>query len=194
MIIPLQITFKDIPPSEKVEEKIRNAAEKLGRFYGDIISCRAVVSAPQLRHRKGQHYHLRLDVSVPGKDLVVNREPGDANTHTDILVAIRDAFNVMERMLRDYARLRRGEVKRDITSPHARVGRLYPDKDYGFIETFDGREIYFHKNSVLNNAFAKLKVGVEVRYAEEEGDKGPQATTVEIVGTEAKHDDRTHLS
>jgi cold shock CspA family protein len=193
MITPLQITFKDLPPDVKVDDKIREAAQKLDRFSNEIMSCRAVVSAIQMRQHKGQHYHIRLDVSVPGKELVVNREPGDATTHSDIFVAVRDTFNAMERMLRDYAQQRRGEVKRDLAAPHARVTTLYPDEGYGFIETFDGREVYFHRNSVLNNAFSKLKAGTEVRFAEEQGEKGTQATTVDIVGAEAKRGDSAHV-
>ncbi len=192
MKIPLQITFQDIPPSEAVEAKVREAASKLDQFYSEIMSCRAVLSSPQKRQRTGKHYHVRLDVSVPGKELVVNREPGDRDTHVDIFVAIRDAFNVMERMLRDYSRQKQGMIKQDLAAPHARVIRLFPEEGYGFIEATNGSEIYFHQNSVLNNAFGKLKKGMEVRYTEEEGEKGPQASTVEIVGKEAKHDDRTH--
>jgi cold shock CspA family protein/ribosome-associated translation inhibitor RaiA len=192
MIMPLQITFKDLPVDPKVEDKIREAAERLDRFSSEIMSCRAVVSAIQMRQRKGQHYHVRLDVSVPGKELVVNREPGDDTTHTDVLVALRDSFSSMERMLRDYSQQRRGEVKRSATAPHATISRLFPEEGYGFIETLDGREVYFHRNSVLNNAFKRLKVGTEVRFAEEQGEKGAQATTVDIVGAEAKHDDGTH--
>ncbi len=179
-MMQLQITFKDLPASETVEEKIRGAAAKLERFHGEIISCRAVVSASQLRHRKGSHYHLRLDVSVPGRKLVVNHKPGDETTHTDILVAIRDAFSAMERMLRDHSQQRRGEVKRGVAPPHGHVSRLYPEEGYGFIETDDGREIYFHEHSVLNNAFKKLREGTGVRYAEEQGEKGAQASTVEV--------------
>jgi cold shock CspA family protein len=192
MIMPLQITFKDLPTDVKVEGRIREAAQKLDRFSNEIMGCRAVVSAIQMRQHKGQHYHIRLDVTVPGKELVVNREPGDATTHTDILVAVRDTFGAMERMLRDYSQQRRGEVKRDVAAPHARIARLYPEEGYGFIETFDGREVYFHRNSVLNNAFPKLKAGMEVRFAEEQGEKGAQATTVDIAGSEAKHDGRSH--
>jgi cold shock CspA family protein len=55
-------------------------------------------------------------------------------------------------------------------------------EDYGFLETPDGREVYFHKNSVLHNGFEQLKVGTEVYYAEEQGEKGPQASTVRVVG------------
>jgi ribosomal subunit interface protein len=192
MKIPLQITFQDVPPSDAVEAKIREATAKLETFYPDIMSCRAVVSAPQKRQRKGKHYHVRVDVSVPGKELVVNREPGDRDAHFDIYVAIRDAFTAMERRLRDHSRQKQGMIKQDVTAPHGRVSKLFFEDGYGFIETTGGTEIYFHRNSVLNNGFSKLKAGMEVRYSEEEGEKGPQASTVEIVGREASHDDRTH--
>ena len=192
MKIPLQITFQDIPPSEAVEAKIREAAAKLDQFHTDIMSCRAVVSSPQQRQRTGKHYHVRLDVSVPGKELVVNREPGDRDAHIDIYVSIRDAFNVMERMLRDHSRQKQGMIKQDVAAPHGRVSKLFPGEGYGFIETVGGTEIYFHRNSVLNNTFGKLKTGMEVRYSEEEGEKGPQASTVDIVGKETKHNDKSH--
>lgn len=192
MKIPLQITFHDVPHSDAVEQKIREAAMDLEQFYEDIMSCRVVVEAPHRRHRKGKLYHLRIDVGVPGKELVVNREPGDKNAHEDIYVMIRDAFNAMGRQLKEFTRKRQGEVKRDIVAPHATIVSMFSEKGYGFIRTVDGRDIYFHKNSVLDGAFARLTVGAEVRFTEERGEKGPQASTVEIVGKEARHDLRTH--
>lgn len=192
MLIPLQITFHGTKASANVEEKIRKAAEKLERFYDGIISIRVAVSTIQHGQLSGDQYRVRLDVSIPGKELVVNREPGDSTTHRDQLVAVRDAFKAMERMLHGYSEERRGDVKYGIATPHGRVAKLFIDKGYGFIETPDGHQVYFHANSVLNDAFKRLKVGMEVRYVEEEGEKGPQASTVEIVGSEAKHDERTH--
>ncbi|OPY83582.1 MAG: Cold shock protein 2 [Syntrophorhabdus sp. PtaU1.Bin153] len=193
MLIPLQITFHGTRASASVEEKIRKATQKLERFHDGIISVRTAVSVVQRGQLSGDQYRVRLDVSIPGKELVVNREPGDSTTHRDPLVAVRDAFTAMERMLRGYAEERRRDVKHDIATPHGRVVKLFRDGGYGFIETPDGHETYFHENSVLNDAFKRLKVGMEVRYVEEEGEKGPQASTVEIVGTEARHDERTHL-
>ena len=66
--------------------------------------------------------------------------------------------------------------------PHGRVSRLYPHEDYGFIATRDGHEVYFHRNSVVNDAFDRLEVGAEVSYVEQDGRKGPQASTVKLVG------------
>lgn len=192
MKIPLQITFHEVAQSDQVEAYITRAAEDLERAYGEIISCRVVVDVPHRRHRTGNLYQVRIDVSVPGGELVVNREPGDRNAHGDLYVAINDAFAAMARNLMDYVQERRGEVKRSVAAPHGVVTKLFPDEDYGFIETSDGRDIYFHRNSVLKGGFPLLKVGTEVRYREEQGLEGPQASTVEIVGEEATHDYRTH--
>jgi cold shock CspA family protein/ribosome-associated translation inhibitor RaiA len=194
MNIPLQITFHDVPHSEAVEQKIREAVTDLEQLYAEMMSCRVVVEAPHRRQRKGKLYHLRIDVTVPGSELVVNREPGDRDAHEDIYVMVRDAFDAMKRRLKEWARKRQGEVKKDHVAPHARVIRVFPEEGYGFIETADGREIYFHRNSVLNDAFGRIEKDIEVRYSEGSGEKGPQASTVEIVGREAKHDDRTHPS
>ena len=193
MILPLQITFHDVDKSDALEAKIREAAGKLDQFHESIMSCRVVVEAPHRRHRSGTIYHLRIDVSVPGKELVVDREPGgDRDTHEDPYVMVRDAFNAMARKLKDYDRRRHGEVKVGTAAPHGRVTKLFPNEGYGFIETFDGQEIYFNARSVLNDAFRKLKVGMEVRFKEEMGEKGPQASTVDPVGREAGHKEGTH--
>jgi cold shock CspA family protein len=192
MKIPLQITFHDVPHSDAVEEKIREAAGGLEQFYDDIMSCRVVVEAPHRKHRKGKLYHLRIDLSVPGDEIVVNREPGDRNAHGDIYVMVRDAFVAAERQLIEYTRKKQGDVKRDTAAPHAYVDKIFPEDGYGFIRTIDDREVYFHRNSVLNDAFERLKSGMEVRFTEEEGEKGPQASTIDVVGREGKHDERTH--
>lgn len=192
MKIPLQITFHGVAASDTVEQKIREAAANLEQFHDDIMSCRVVVEAPHRRHRKGTLYHLRIDVSVTGQELVVNRDPGDRDAHEDVYVMIRDAFAAMERQLRELSRKKQGEVKRDLVAPHGVVVSLFPETGYGFIETGDGREIYFHKNSVLDSGFSRLTKGTEVRFSEEEGEKGPQASSVEIVGKEAKHTTVAH--
>ena len=74
------------------------------------------------------------------------------------------------------------QVKHHEPAPAGRVARLDPSGEFGFIETTDGREIYFHRNSVLNDAFHRLKLGTAVAYSEEEGEKGPQASTVRPLG------------
>ncbi len=76
----------------------------------------------------------------------------------------------------------RGQVKAHDVADHGRVARFLAGEDYGFIETTDGREVYFHRNAVLNGAFDNLAVGDEVRFVESAGEKGPQASTVRVIG------------
>jgi len=178
MQTPLQITFRGFPHSDAVEANIRRKAEKLDNFDGHIMSCRVVVEAKHHHHHKGNLYHVRIDLTTPRNELVVSREHHDEHAHEDVYVAIRDAFNAALRQLEDYARTRRGDVKTPSGLAHGTVTALVPERDFGFIQTPDGREIYFHRNSVLGAGFDELKLGREVRFAEEEGDKGPQASTV----------------
>ena len=111
MQIPLQISFRNMDPSPAVEERIRKKAAKLERFHDRIIGCSVVVEAPHRHHHKGKLYSVRVDISVPGKDVVVDRaKPGD-HAHEDVYVAIRDAFNAATRRLEDQARKMRGSVK-----------------------------------------------------------------------------------
>ncbi|MFQ5959092.1 MAG: HPF/RaiA family ribosome-associated protein [Alphaproteobacteria bacterium] len=187
MRIPLQITFRDIPPSEAVEARIRKKTQKLEQIYDRITSCRVVVETPHRRHNHGKLYHVRVDLTVPGSELVINREPPEHHAHEDIYVAIRDAFTAAQRRLQHHIARRQGNVKAREGPPHGIVIGLFPEQGYGFLESLDGREIFFHRNSVLNDGFDRLEVGAEVRFAEEDGDKGPQASTVALIGRDGKH-------
>lgn len=178
MQLPLQITFRDMPPSPAVEAKIREKAARLDRFAQHVMACRVIVEAPHRRHHQGKLYHVRVDLTLPGNELVVSREPAEHQAHEDVYVAIRDAFNAAARQLEDYVRRQRGEIKRHEPPLHGYVARLSPEESYGFIETPDGREVYFHRNSVLGQGFDRLSVGDKVQFVEELGEKGPQASTV----------------
>jgi ribosomal subunit interface protein len=183
MKIPLQITFRDMEASDAVEANIREKAAKLDQFYDQIMSCRVMVEAPHGHHHQGRLYQVRIDMTVPEGELLVTHEHHHKDhAHEDVYVAIRDAFDAMKRQLEDYARKRRGKVKTHETPAHGRVSSLSPEEDYGRIKTPDERLVYFHRNSVLDDAFDKLKIGCEVRFVEEMGERGPQASTVTLVG------------
>lgn len=182
MIIPLRITFHNIPPSEAVETKIRSLVDKLEHFYNRITSCRVIVDAPHRHQRNGKLYQIRIDITVPTGEIVVNRDPPEHQSHEDIYVAIRDAFDAAKRKLQDYTSLLRQEIKNHEEQPYGRIASLFSDEGYGFIEVPDGSEVYFHRNSLFNGDFEQLQVGDEVRFAEEEGDKGLQASTVRLIG------------
>jgi cold shock CspA family protein len=195
-----------MPASEAIEAAIREKAAKLDSFYDRIMSCRVLLEAPHRRHHKGKVYHVRIDLTLPGGEIVVkhmpkrltpkkpppgstvdvalleSNEPGKYTAHQDVYVAIRDAFDSARRKLQDYARRQRGLVKQHNVPSHGRVTKLFEDEGFGFLESQDGREIYFHQNSVLDPGFKFLKIGSAVYFSEEEGEKGHQASSVKIAG------------
>lgn len=169
---PLKITSRDFTLSAAFETEIREKAAALDTYYPRISGCEVTVEAPAIiHHRKGGPFLVRVRLTLPGRELVVDHQEQE-----ELSQAIREAFDAARRQLEDYARELRGAVKVHEPELRARVGRLLPD--YGFLETPDGREIYFHPNSVLERGFDQLEIGTEVRFAEEEGDRGPQASSV----------------
>jgi ribosome-associated translation inhibitor RaiA len=111
MPTPLQITFRNMPPSAAVRTNIEQHAERLARLHGRLMSCRVVIQAPHRHHHKGKLYHVSIDAKVPGTEIVVTRDPGGHHAHQDVYVAVRDAFNALARRLEDVARIRRGDTK-----------------------------------------------------------------------------------
>jgi cold shock CspA family protein len=120
---------------------------------------------------------------MPGHhDVIVNHERDVHHAYEDVRVAIRDAFKSARRQLQDIVRTMSGATKAHEAPVHGQVSELDPEKQYGFLETPDGREIYFHANSLIEGAFEDLAIGTELRFVEEQGDNGPQATTVRLAG------------
>ena len=184
MRIPVQVTFRDMPVSDAIEAACRQEAEKLERYFDRITSCRIVVSEPHQRHRKGNLYSITVDLTVPGDEIVVNREPPEHHAREDIQVALREAFDQTRRQLQDYVRKLDPRRMKTRQGPEtARVIKLFPNDGCGFIRTLDGRELYFHENSVLHRAFKRLDIGSEVGFTEEMGIRGPQAKTVHVLST-----------
>jgi ribosomal subunit interface protein len=182
MQLPLQISFRHMEASPALEARIRNRVEELERMFDRIVSCRVVVECRHPRQQQGNLFRVRVDLKVPGREIVVGRDPAAHHAHEDAHVAVRDAFDAARRLLEDHVRKARAEVKLHAVPDHGRVERLLPD--YGFILGADGSEIYFHRNSVTNGAFDKLAVGEEVRYVAQhsESAKGAQASSVTPLG------------
>lgn len=177
MQLPLKITVRSVALSEAAKEEIREKSELLNKYYDRIIRCEVIVDAPHRHRSKGLLYEVRINITAPDTELIIKRE-----TNEDLYVAIRDAFDAARRHLEDLAHRQRREIKRHEPPPQGRVVQLFPEEGYGFLEAPDGREIYFHRNSVLNGGFKQLTIGSEVRFSEEEGEKGPQASTVTSIG------------
>jgi ribosomal subunit interface protein len=178
MPISVKITSRDFKIPQWLEDEIRDKADKLERYYKDIIDCEIAVEAPVGHHRKGGPYNVRIDMQVKGVELVVSNKPNE-----DLKAAVRDAFDAARRQLEDHSRQLQRETKLHDSEPIARVSKLFPEQGYGFIATPEGREIYFHRNSVLDPGFDQLELGTEVRFDEEMGADGPQATSVKSVDT-----------
>ena len=183
MQVPLQITFRHMDSSPALEARIRQRAQELEHFFDRITSCHVTVEAGH-RHHRGNIFEVRIDLIVPGAEIVVGRDSGMNHAHEDAHVAVRDAFDALRRRLEDHVRHDRGDVKLHAVPDHGRVARLLPDRDGGYISTASGNEIYFHRNSVTNGSFDALEIGAEVRFVarESESAAGPQASTVTPIG------------
>ncbi|MGZ3499128.1 MAG: cold shock domain-containing protein [Vulcanimicrobiaceae bacterium] len=197
MPFPVQVSYRGIQPSDALEGLVRNEAAKLEQFFGGILACRVVIEHTYRRHREGAPFHARIELSVPGEDISVSQMAdvranilGSEDLHVrkraevdapykDPAFAIRSAFKKARRQLQDYVRRQAGAVKQHLSQPTASIAKL--EKGYGFLVTEDGREIYFHRDSVLDEDFDHLSVGQQVRFVEEEGEKGPQASTVHAI-------------
>jgi cold shock CspA family protein/ribosome-associated translation inhibitor RaiA len=182
MPLSLQVTFHNLEHSEGVETLIRQKAARLEEFYGGLLGCRVAVEVPHRHHRRGNSYRITISLTVPGGEVVVHHEPPRHAPVLNLAAAVRDAFDAARRRLEDHVRVRRRFVKAHDEAPHARVGKLFPAEGYGYLETQEGREVYFHRHSVLGDGFDRLAVGSEVTYAEGSGEQGPQASIVRLVG------------
>jgi Sigma 54 modulation protein / S30EA ribosomal protein len=128
MKFPVRITFRNLEPSPMIEEWVQSEAEKLETFYSRILSCRVAIEIPHRHHRKGKQCHVRIDLMLPGKELVIRREPAPISRsrktraalagkvskiepHHDLRLVIHDAFKAAGRRVEDFARLHRGDVK-----------------------------------------------------------------------------------
>lgn len=182
MQIAPQVRFRGMDPSDAVRTAIEKKVAKLEQYCGCITSCRVVVDAPHRHQHKGKIFSVRVDLTLPGKEIVVNRSPGIRHAHEDVYVAVRDAFGAARQKVEQYMLERHRKVKARQSPAHGRIVRIVPESDCGFIETPDGREVYFHRHSLLGKDLESLTEGMEVRFAEETGYKGPQASTVHLVG------------
>ncbi len=176
MEVPLKITSRNLEISDLIKDEIRRKADKLSHIFDEIIKCRVTVEAIHRHQNNIIMHNVRIDITVPGKEIVISRQP-----QKDLAIAIREAFEAAYRQLEDYARKHRGEVKHHEEAPQAYISSIFLDKGYGFLKTPEGVEIYFHKNSILNHNFEDLKIGTKVRFVKEQGEKGPQASSVYVI-------------
>ncbi len=179
----LEITFRGLKKTPDMEKLIQEKTEKLEQVCRALVRCRVTVEVPQKHQQSGNPFRVRIQMTLPEKELVVKRDSGKGEMHDQLPKVLRDAYAAARRALVNTEELHRGKNK--VHPEHtatAHVVRLFDYEGYGFLKDATGvREIYFHQNSVLNQDFHRLEIGTEVRFTESRGDEGPQASSVEIV-------------
>lgn len=184
MKLPVEVTFRNMESSDALEANIREKVEKLEQFFDGIMACRVMVESRHRNQNKGNLFHVRVDLTVPGTELVVSKDQADNHSHEDAYVTVRDAFEAMRKQLDRHVRSNRREARVhthiETRQPVGRVKEVIPMQDFGWIYSSDGRDIYFHRNSLVNGDFDKINIGDQVRFAEEMGHDGPQASSVHL--------------
>jgi cold shock CspA family protein len=199
-LIPTQITFRGLAHSDDLDSDVRERVGWLEQFYAGIVRCRVLIEVPHRHRHDGRHFHVRIELTVPGgAPIVVSHEPslhGRAkdvedevhrketeieSVHRYAGVAIRQAFDAARRRLEDFGREQRGAVKTHDVPAQGQVAEISKVDGYGFIQADEFR-VYFNRASVLDDAFDELAVGTAVTYVEEQGEKGPQASSVRVLG------------
>lgn len=107
----LEIRFHNVDRSEALVTEISRRAAKLDALGERIVSCRVTVDSPHKHHRQGNLYSVKVDIRMPGGEIVASREAGVDHAHEDAYVAVRDAFKAAQRQVRDYIRVQRGTRK-----------------------------------------------------------------------------------
>jgi len=180
MQVPLEVIYTGVDRDPAIDELIEKKVVQLEKICDYIVSCHVHIDMPQA---KGNPHSIVIVLRVPHeKEIVVRRESAVGNALAKLPVLVTEAFGAARRQLKKLVERQRGEVKAHPgQQATAVVLSLFRDDDYGFLKTLDGRDVYFHRNAVANGDFDRLEVGTGVSFTESEGDKGPQATTVQIV-------------
>ncbi len=181
METPLEITFHGLDSSEAMEARIREKVAKLERLYDRMTGCRVSVEAQHRQHRTGNVFNVNIEMSVPGETLVVSKAPHRAHeryAEPGLVQVMNEAFRTAERQLIDFKQKLRGEVKPHDEPVTGRVAVLNAEQDFGLLDAFDGRQLYFHRNAVFDADFEELKAGDRVHFVESMGETGPQASKV----------------
>ena len=183
MQTPVEIEFQGMEARPQIQAALAKHVADLEQRFGRVTACRVVLKAPGGHHRTGGLYEVNIRLALPeGREVNVDRTAQADERHSDLDFAINDAFKRARRQLQDSVRELQGQVKHHEGQPIGTVVQLDPLGEFGLLESSDGQEIYFHRNSVLDGAYSRLLVGSRVTYAEEMGEKGPQASTAWICG------------
>lgn len=173
----LKVEARNVELKKGWQIKIEEEKEKLIRHYASFVLHLRVAIEATTHHKEGG-FEVKIVASVPNDTVVVQRK---GELVRPLLV---EAFDVLSLQLKEILRKKRKAKKH--TEPNVEtdsvgiVHKVSPHESYGFITTYDDREIYFHENALKNVAIDDLTEGDSVIFGESRGDKGPQASWVRI--------------
>jgi cold shock CspA family protein len=180
---PLELSFRGVKHTQELDKLIRSEVAKLERVCSYIIGCKVAVEKVQQSQHKGNPFRVRVDVTVPhGHEIVARNKYSKGQVDRPLTTVIHETFDNERDQLKELVQRQHHNVKEHTKQKtNGIVVKVFEQEGYGFIRSMRGEEVYFHKNSVLHNNFKRITVGTGVRYTEEMGHKGPQASTVKIV-------------
>ena len=182
MQTPLEVDLDGIAATPRVRAAIETHVAGLEDRFGRVTACRVALKGPGAHHHTSGLYEIHIQLELPdGRAVDVGRTPSADERYADLDFALNDAFKRARRKLQDHVRRMQSQVKHHEDQPTGTVVRIDPSGEFGFIESSDGREIYFHRRSVLGDP-SHLAVGSRVSFAEEMGEKGPQASSLKLLG------------
>jgi hypothetical protein len=181
MSLTPQVTYRGIDPSLAVENVVRARAARLDPYADRITTCRVLIEGWRRQNEVGRS-RVRLTVALLGDELTITRDTGGCTGAKALSAAIRDAFDTAARLLGDETGRQPHPGRRREPLPRAHVRLVMRDQDLGLLEAADGREVSFHKDSLVNADFASLAAGTEVVYIGGPGDSGLRASAVRVVG------------
>lgn len=181
MQVEPEIAFRDVPATDSHKDLILDGIERLEEIYPDLISCRTVVTDTTPDRRSGNVYRVRVEVSIPGRTIVVDPTDSAPDENRDVAQSINHAFHLARRRLKKAKDLQAGDVKTRQLPPHGRISRLLSDATgvrFGFLLSREGRQVYFQEAALVGLEYDELSIGDEVRFAAADGEEGLQATSV----------------
>lgn len=173
----LKIEARNVELRKGWQTRIEEEKDKLVKHYAGLV-LHLRVSIEATAHHKEGGFEIKLIATIPNDTVVVARK-GDT-----VRPALTEAFDVLALQLKEKVRKKRKNIKNNVAEETDKVGvirKLSPFESYGFITTFDNRDIYFHENALKNINMEQLAEGDSVLYGETIGDKGPQASWVRPV-------------
>lgn len=177
-----EVTYLGVEKTAALDKLISKEIAKLEKICDYIISINVAVESYSRRHRTGNYYRIRINLRIPPKhEMVVKRTSGTEGQLEPLPAVIRKTFEAAGRQLETLVEKQRKEIKaHNKKEVMALVDNIFRAEGYGYLRSLGGQQVYFHKNS-CHDDWEKIEPGMNVRYISQEGEKGLQASSVEII-------------